>query len=103
LNNILKHASAQTVHVELRCQAGYVSLQIADDGVGFDATRFQERGLGLTIMRERMEAVNAKLQIESTPEQGTRLQATWTDQAHPPRPKVRKQQSERLSSNGTNI
>jgi signal transduction histidine kinase len=91
LNNILKHAAANMVRMELRCRADHISLTLVDDGVGFDATNIQERGLGLTIMRERMDAINAKLQVDSAPGYGTRLRATWTGQARPPRPKVRKQ------------
>jgi ABC-type amino acid transport substrate-binding protein/two-component sensor histidine kinase len=73
LTNIAKHAQAQTVQVELRHQAGRVSLQIADDGVGFDPNQIQARGMGLESMRERLELIAGSLETQSQPGQGTHL------------------------------
>lgn len=54
LNNVLKHAKATRVRVELRESDDHLELVIADNGRGFDAQRLLDRGgLGLLSMRER--------------------------------------------------
>jgi signal transduction histidine kinase len=76
LNNTLKHAQARSVAVRLdqKPRGGLVSLQIEDDGVGFEpATVLKSGGLGLPAMRERAEALGGKLSIDSRPGEGTRL------------------------------
>jgi signal transduction histidine kinase len=55
LNNVLKHARAQTVTVQLHQETGYTCLKIGDDGVGVDAQNAQRKGgLGLRGMAERV-------------------------------------------------
>ncbi|MBC7436291.1 MAG: GAF domain-containing protein [Bdellovibrionales bacterium] len=72
--NLTKHANAQEVEISFVRKAQEVRLVIADDGCGFDANRLAESGsYGLQIMRERAEAVNAKLTIDSAPGRGTRI------------------------------
>jgi signal transduction histidine kinase len=55
-----------------------VTLDIHDDGVGFEPTRLEPRqaggsGFGLTSLRERVERLNGTLDIESTPGGGTTI------------------------------
>ncbi len=74
-NNIQSHARPTAVQVVLRFGARTVSLQIIDDGVGFDLRRVQadaRGGIGLRNMRERMESLQGRFEIESGRE-GTRL------------------------------
>jgi signal transduction histidine kinase len=78
LTNCAKHANASEVVVALGSDDGGCSvLTITDDGVGFDpealAGSGASPGLGLISMRERSEFIGAKLIIESTPNQGTRI------------------------------
>ena len=74
INNLAKYANAGTVEISLVQEAQELRLMIADDGCGFDATRLPEPGsYGLQIMRERAEAVNAKLKVDSVPGRGTRI------------------------------
>jgi signal transduction histidine kinase len=74
LNNSLKHAKAQHLQVRLQLKGAVVRLEISDDGVGFDPTTAGERGgLGLRGMRERVQRIGGQLQIESAPDQGTRV------------------------------
>jgi PAS domain S-box-containing protein len=68
LNNIVKHAHAQKVHVRLSGANG-VKLEIADDGVGFDPATVR-RGLGLTNMRNRAEMFGGTVEIKSAPGKG---------------------------------
>ena len=48
-------------------------LEVADDGVGFDASLRGLEGLGLRGMRERAERLGATLRIQSAPGEGTRV------------------------------
>lgn len=74
LNNVLKHARATMVMVHLRLSQAGASIEILDDGVGFDPSATQsKRGFGLSSMRERVEKIGATLVIESAPQKGTRV------------------------------
>jgi signal transduction histidine kinase len=76
ISNLAKHANARKVDISLYEEAREVRLMIADDGSGFDVTRLPEAGrYGFKIMRERAEAVDARLEIESAPGRGTRITA----------------------------
>jgi len=77
LNNALKHAAASAVWVIIRSGDGTATLEIADNGRGFDpATAADSRGLGLTNMRERMEKLGGRLEIESSPGEGTTIRVS---------------------------
>ncbi len=78
LNNILKHAQAQHVIVELKAQAEEVALRITDDGRGFDPNAVRPDQLGLTIMRERAMSVGATCNLTSQPGRGTQVVITWS-------------------------
>jgi signal transduction histidine kinase len=52
-------------------------LVIRDDGIGFDLDRVAPERLGLSIMRERAEAVGVELDIDSQPGRGTQITAVW--------------------------
>ncbi len=77
LNNIVKHAKASQAIVTLRCSDETVRLTVADNGVGFDPTTVTADHLGLKIMRERAEAIGAKLSIYSEPGEGTQISVIW--------------------------
>lgn len=74
INNLAKHANARKVDISLYQEEQEVRLTISDDGSGFDVARLPEAGrYGFQIMRERAEAVDARLEIESAPGHGTRI------------------------------
>lgn len=78
LTNIAKHAGASRATVKLVNSAGKVTIEIADNGRGFDAEstmRSKNRGLGLFGMSERMSLVGGKMEIESHHGQGTVVRA----------------------------
>lgn len=77
LNNISKHARADRAWVILRCDQEHVTLQIGDNGRGFDRDSWQVQQIGLQIMQERAEAINGHLTIESQPGQGTEVTVIW--------------------------
>lgn len=86
LNNVIKHAQARCVTVELGAEDDFTYLTVVDDGVGFEvAVEETEResgpaktvsatGFGLRTMRERAEALGGELRISSVPGQGTTVQ-----------------------------
>ena len=80
VNNARKHANAPTISIRLgQLEPGIALLEIADDGVGFDVqavdTAYDQRGsLGMVNLRERAELVNGRLNIDSAPGKGTRVQ-----------------------------
>jgi signal transduction histidine kinase len=76
LHNVFRHSRARSVLVRLGSARGVLSLQVADDGVGFDASREAPSGLGLISMRERVALLGGTLQIHSIPQAGTRITAT---------------------------
>ena len=77
LNNIAKHAAAQQVEVRLHCRFDGAELVVHDDGIGFDINQLLPDNLGLNIMRERAEAIGARLNVSSQPQQGTTVTVTW--------------------------
>ena len=77
LNNVVKHARASQAVVTLRCTEESVRLTVADNGVGFDPSTVTADHLGLKIMRERAEAIGAKLSIYSEPGEGTQISIIW--------------------------
>jgi two-component system sensor histidine kinase UhpB len=78
LSNIARHAQAQHVSVSLDRENDTISLEVIDDGVGFNPaplTVHLPHGLGLLGMRERLATINGSLTIESAPGRGTRVLA----------------------------
>ena len=71
LSNVVQHAGARRVDVELALGSP-VRLRIADDGRGFDA--LTARGLGLSGMRERALLVGGRLAVRSQPGRGTTVE-----------------------------
>jgi len=73
LHNIVKHARASNVILQLTAQEEKIMLEIRDNGRGFDTTRPFPGHLGLRSMRERAMKLGGTCLIESTPEQKTRI------------------------------
>lgn len=77
LENVVYHANAQTLTVQLTISDEEICLKVEDDGLGFDTKQSQETGhYGLAGMRERAQAVGGELTISSHPGHGTRIQLT---------------------------
>jgi two-component system sensor histidine kinase DesK len=79
VTNILRHASASRVDVELASVDGELRLSISDDGRG----GVRQPGTGLSGMRERLSAVGGRLEIDSPDGEGTRLLITLPRTALP--------------------
>ena len=80
LTNVVRHAKAKIVTVELRKEAGQLHLQVHDDGLGFDVGAVRERAvrgasLGLLSMEERAVLAGGGLEFKSVPKRGTQVHA----------------------------
>lgn len=73
LHNVVKHAQATQVSLRLGSDERQVTLEIRDNGVGFDPLGSYPGHLGLQSMRERAERLGGGLSIESRPGRGTRV------------------------------
>jgi len=73
LNNILKHARANSVLVKLRQTRINVILEIIDNGQGFDLHHVDQSGIGLQNMKSRTAQINGKLKIITKPDSGTTI------------------------------
>jgi PAS domain S-box-containing protein len=72
LNNTLKHAAATALTVRLRDDTGRLTLEVIDNGCGFDPKAVKDKGgQGLMSMRERAARIGGALTVLSTPGQGT--------------------------------
>jgi signal transduction histidine kinase len=82
LTNVLRHAQAQHVRVELRQSGTELHLLIRDDGTGFDVHAAQQRAeqgasLGLLGMQERVWLVGGQIEIASAAAQGTEIRVRF--------------------------
>ncbi|WP_305786806.1 sensor histidine kinase [Symbioplanes lichenis] len=79
LANVARHAAAGRVALTLSYMEDLVTLDVRDDGAGFDPAAPRERtaagGYGLTAMRDRLHRIAGSLEIESEPGSGTALSA----------------------------
>ncbi|ANA41654.1 MULTISPECIES: PAS domain-containing sensor histidine kinase [Geobacter] len=78
LINATKHASPDTVHIDIRGIGESVRITVRDDGRGFDVAKAAQKsrdrsgaGFGLFNIRQRIERLGGSLAIESTPGSGT--------------------------------
>jgi PAS domain S-box-containing protein len=75
LSNAVRHSGAGRVSLTLRAENALVSAEVEDDGRGFLADRAAANGggLGLVGMQERAVMIGARVTVDSTPGQGTRV------------------------------
>ncbi|MBB5625559.1 GAF domain-containing sensor histidine kinase [Sphaerisporangium krabiense] len=70
VHNALRHAGASSIAVRLSMPGSRLTLEISDDGDGFDVDA-PVRGLGLVSMRDRAEEAGGALRVSSEPGAGT--------------------------------
>ena len=73
LNNLVRHAGARQVRINLTIQADGFSLKVEDDGKGFLLDAGANVGNGLSNMHSRLAAVGGKCAVNSTPGLGTQV------------------------------
>jgi len=86
LTNVLRHAGATRVDIELGMQSGCVALEIKDDGSGItEASTIGPGSLGILGMRERASALGGVLEVAPRSDGGTRVAAWFPPPAVTPR------------------
>jgi two-component system, NarL family, sensor kinase len=80
LTNVLKHSGARTADLLLLRHHGWLEIDVADAGRGFDPVQALDStvdaaGSGLRGMRDRLELFGGRLRIQSAPGEGTRVHA----------------------------
>ncbi len=86
LANIRKHSQAEGVRVLLTHRDGLFTLLIEDDGIGFEESGVKPEGgrhLGLNILRDRAAQIDAEIDIESEPGDGTRIHLSFRSELPP--------------------
>ncbi len=82
LTNVVRHAQAKQVQVQISRREDQVELVVRDDGVGFDVPAALERAtrggtLGLVSLQERAQLAGGEVEIHSTPGHGTEIRARF--------------------------
>lgn len=83
LANVRKHSAAERVSLELTCDDEHLRILIEDDGAGFDPDspgRSRVPRFGLATMRERADAIGARLELTSRVGSGTRVEVLFPQQ-----------------------
>jgi signal transduction histidine kinase len=78
MHNIVKHAQATEVEIELSANDHTLQIIVKDDGRGFSSEARHRHGNGLRNMSKRLEEVGGKLEIQSQPRQGTTVRISTT-------------------------
>jgi signal transduction histidine kinase len=81
LHNVVKHAAAHQVRVDVRRTDDGVRLRVEDDGKGFDPGSVPDGHLGLAGMRVRADRVGARFACTSRPGDGTTVEVTMDTDA----------------------
>jgi PAS domain S-box-containing protein len=81
LHNVVKHAGARQVRLEVGRIASGVRLRIQDDGKGFDPARVPDGHLGLAGMRARADKIGARFSVKSVPGEGTTIEVVVPEAA----------------------
>lgn len=75
LTNAVEHANAKVIELSMQQKAGSFVLQVCDDGAGFSLEEAEKSGrLGLLGMKERAAMLGGKLNIDSAPKKGSRIE-----------------------------
>ncbi len=76
IHNVIKHAESTKILVSLHSDDRHLELTIADNGIGFEPALVNSSKFGLRIMRERAEAIGARLEIRHVRGIGTQIIVT---------------------------
>ncbi len=71
VSNILKHAHASSIKVELLKRRDRILLIVEDDGIGMDLEKMKNGGIGVMNIESRVESVQGRVTFESEQEKGT--------------------------------
>jgi signal transduction histidine kinase len=71
LTNVVRHAGADRVEVQIAAQDDHIQLDVRDDGAGFHPSAVPEGHHGLALMRQRVELARGRFGVRSAPGEGT--------------------------------
>lgn len=77
LTNVIRHAGARRIAVELRSSPDGLRLEVRDDGRGFDPAAARGDSQDLLGMRERVALAGGELEVDSAPGRGTAVRARF--------------------------
>ncbi|HSK88094.1 MAG TPA: response regulator [Anaerolineales bacterium] len=77
LTNVVKHAQATQVWVDLSVEDDTLNLTVQDNGIGFSEERPESNGIGLAGLHERITIAGGTLNVSSGPKRGTVLSARF--------------------------
>lgn len=74
-NNIIKHAQAKNIVVDVYLNHEMLYLEVKEDGIGFDYENIQKEkmGMGLASLQKRVSMINGNIKINSVPQKGTAI------------------------------
>ncbi|MBC7937818.1 MAG: hypothetical protein H7Y86_20925 [Rhizobacter sp.] len=73
LHNIIKHARATLIGVQLQFHKDWLSLEISDNGKGFDTANANNMGTGIKNIKKRIRLLNGMYTIKSVVDNGTTI------------------------------
>lgn len=73
INNIIKHSEAKNVKIEIKIPGDRIEIRIDDDGKGFNIDEIDQFSNGLSNLKQRTKNVNGKININSKPNEGTKI------------------------------
>nr|WP_276899085.1 ATP-binding protein [Pedobacter kyonggii] len=75
INNIIKHAQATDIQIDSHLANNILHLRVAENGIGFNPEEIKSKksGMGLNSIYKRIEMINGKLILNSTPGEGTSI------------------------------
>lgn len=75
INNIIRHAAANKIDVEIKNDSEITTIRISDNGIGFDTTLLshERSGIGLQNITNRAKMINATIDLKSAPGNGTTI------------------------------
>lgn len=82
VNNSLKHSKAKNIYISLLEKEDNITLEIKDDGIGFDLEQLKnsKKGIGLKSMELRSKSINSIFNFQTKPGEGTQIKVLYTPQ-----------------------
>ncbi len=71
--NVIKHARAERMKISIRRENDEIRIEVEDDGIGFNPKEVEHIGFGLFNVRERLNYINGRMEINSKQGRGTKV------------------------------
>ena len=73
LNNSVRHSQGKNILIQIKDNDSYINMTIADDGIGFDSTSEDLKGVGMIHLNQRVAILGGSIHINSKPNHGTSI------------------------------